>query len=228
MGEKAKVYRVAMAIPVSPPAEISPLVIAKTFTGGVQLEGSPGNRLTIVEQDITFEDCQSINSAEEAEDLLLAIPPIRDVVVTVGTPEPTFIGGDFWTPSALPLHINRAANLIAARSRRGPGQVCLMSSKMFETLREAPAGVEAVEDELVGRWTKKAIVNGAVNVYVGDFIPDNEVFVAYVGSGQAVDGPGEVLEKDGALGFYLLKDTSDALGNATDYVQRFRVMITNP
>lgn len=224
-GEKTKAFRVAYAPTVDISDALNPLEEIKTFSTAGPLQGKPGNRLKIIEQDATFDDCQAISSVEEAEDLLMNIPPIVELTFAE-TSDTNFIGYEMWHPLSLPLHINRAANLIAARTRRGPGQVCLMNSVTYDRL-VASDRVEEVAEETVGRWTKKALVNKSVFVYVGDFIPDNEVFVAYVGSGQAIDGPGDVLEKDGALGLYLLKNTVEALGNVTDYVQRFRVTITN-
>ncbi len=72
---------------------------------------------------------------------------------------------------------NRCANLIAARTRVGPGTHLFMHEETFGQavedtkvryghFRNFP--VEMVEPERVGRWTKRAMANRALSVYTCD------------------------------------------------------------
>lgn len=221
--DKTVAQRVAYKAPVSPPDEvISPLVVGKTFTGDASLEGRAGNRLEVIDQPVTMADCQKVASVEEAEDLIIAAAEVREL--DLSNDVPSFIGDNMWTVEGLPLQIKRAANIIAARTRRGYGQVALVSPAMLDTLLPLN-GVEAVDGEQVGRWTEKALVFESVKVYVGNSIPDDEIVIAYVGSSQLIDGPGGVIEEGDQLGLYLLPNTSEALGNVTDYISRLRIKL---
>jgi hypothetical protein len=123
----------------------------------------------------------------------------------------------------------RYCNLIAGRTRRGSGNVIIMGRDIYSKMEAAykEMGTDshlAGEPEIVGRWEKKGVAVGNMTVYVGDGIPANEVFVAYVGPGTAIDGPGGLLKDGDDLYLRVTNNNATALGNAMDYVQRFRVI----
>lgn len=221
--EKAKVWRVAYAAP-KPEENLSPMEIAKTFTGVVG--AVPGNRLTVNLDSVVFEDCEAVESIEEAEDKIFGLVEVHELILHEGNPRGTYVGDAMASVSHASIHLARMANIIAARTRRGAGNKMFMGSALFAELvaKTIPGTFVPTVEKTEGRWTLKAIVNGTISVYVNDSFNEDEIAVAYVGPDN-IDGPGAIIKKDDSLGLYVLPNTADALGNAADYISRVRVKI---
>jgi len=174
------------------------------------------SRLSINILSAHIADAQLVGSATEAEDIVLGLVPAREVAI--GNPDHPH------RMNAVVIDINRCSNLIASRTRRGTGNVVLMSQKLLDALVEANVmGLTVSQSETVGRWTKKAVVNGVMDVYVGDSIAEDEVYVAYVGHSQLIDGPAGLIVSGTDQYLYLLPNTTTSLANAEDYVQRLKI-----
>lgn len=217
-GDKAAECRVSF-VPTSnqtiPAAAVSP---------GMTLTGSPGGMLTVQMKPITTADCQLVQDINEAEDVILALPNVveHDIVVREDNDPMVYAG--------VIIQTMRYCNIISQTTRRGQGNVVLMGSDLWDKVTKAYAdlGTSALETfenpETLGRWEKKGVAFGTLPVYVGDAIPANEVFVAYVGSGSAIDGPGGLLQDGDDLYLRVMGNTATTLGNASDYTRRFRVV----
>ena len=180
-------------------------------------------QLMVAMKPVKYEECEPVLDINEAEDRILAlVEPIEHEVEVGEHNEHTVYAG-------ILIQAMRYCNMIAARTRRGSGNVILMGRDVFAKVEAAykeigSDGYLAGEPELVGRWEKKGVAVGGMTVYVGDAIPADEVFVAYVGPGTAIDGPGGLLKNDeDKLHLFLMDNTTSTVCNATDYVQRFRV-----
>ena len=221
---EAKALRVAFATP-APQENLSPFEIAKVFTGEVGVV--PGNRLSVIPQKVTFEDCEAISSIEEAEDRIMNSIEPMELIIQDGDRGPTWIGEATPSLSGIFLVLNHQSNIIAARTRRGSGNEFFMSTALYEKLLEkVDSGLRPIptEEKTIGRWTLKAIANGVMRIYVNDSFNEDEIFIAYVGS-EDIDGPGAVIREGDSLGLYVLPNTSEALGNAADYIQRIKLKI---
>lgn len=205
---------------VTPPAVIN---------NRIEITGKGTGRLTVKMMKIEVPDCIPVDSVEAAEDIIIALPTVSEHEVEVSEdklPE--------WYAGILSQTL-RYSNVIAACTRRSDGNVVLMGRDLYAKMDSAfqaridsnpgigSGGLTPCEPETVGRWEKKGVAVGGATVYVGDGIPANEVFVAYVGSGTAIDGPGGLLQDGDDLYLRVMGDTKEAVGNASDYVRRFRV-----
>jgi hypothetical protein len=204
---------------------VSPLF--PTIHGNVSYEvrvSATASGIAIKMEKVTPADCQLVASVEEAEDVLLAVGSVIDHEVdTDGKQVPEVFAG-------ILIQAMRYGNTIASCSRRGSGNVILMGRDVYQKLEDAYTaigsnGFQSVPQETVGRWEKKGVAIGGIAVYVGDAIPADEVFVAYVGPGTAIDGPGGLLKDGDDLYLRVLSNNATALGNVEDYIRRFRVTI---
>jgi hypothetical protein len=168
-------------------------------------------------------DCQMVSTLEEAEDIILALPQIIDHDVETHDDNVPERYAGFLTQAML------YGNQIASTTRRGGGSggsVILMGRDAFAKVEEAyevlgKSGLDAVTPQTVGRWEKKGTVFGNTVIYVGDALPNNEVFVAYVGGGNVIDGPGGLITDNGDLYLRLLGGSPDT---AAPYTRRFRLL----
>lgn len=141
--------------------------------------------------------CPVVSKLEDVEDYILQLSPSTDA----RTLSPTLLsGGDLSAGVMQTCQLVIASNAIAKRTRRGRGNVALMNRTTFsEKYEHSPTFVSQIEEK-VGRWFKVGLVATGITVYVGDPIPSNEVFVAYVGCNPSVvDGPAGLLNNDGEL-----------------------------
>jgi hypothetical protein len=187
-------------------------------------------------QEITAEIDQEILASLRA--LPGAPTAIFDQAAVSGTA--TFVGDEL---AALAILINRQANLIAARTRRGAGNWCVMSPTALTILQSATTSAFARTTEGVFEAPTNTkfvgMLNSAMRVYVDAYASDSTpVLVGYKGPGEidaaAYYCPYVPLTSSGVVidpqtfepvvsfmtryGYVELSNTASSLGNAADYV----------
>ena len=161
----------------------------------------------------------------------------------------TFVGDEH---AALAVLINRVANQIATRTRRGAGNYAVVSPTALTILQSATtsAFARSTEGTFEAPTNTKFVgtLNGAMRVYVDAYASDNtSVLVGYKGASEA-DAPafycpyiplmssGVVLDPatfEPVVGFLTrygyveLTNTASSLGNAADYVGLVGINSTN-
>ena len=151
----------------------------------------------------------------------------------------TFVGDEH---AALAVQINRAANLIAQRTRRGAGNYAVVSPTVLTLLQSATTSAFArtTEGTFEAPTNTKFVgtLNSAMRVYVNGYASDDKVLVGYKGSSES-DAPafycpyiplmssGVVLDPSTfepvvsfmtRYGYVELTNTASSLGNAADYL----------
>ena len=191
-------------------------------------------------QEITVEIDQEILGSLRA---LAATDYTFDQSAVSGTA--TFVGDEH---AALAVLINRVANLIAQRTRRGAGNWAVVSSAALTVLQSATTSAFArtTEGTFEAPTNTKFVgtLNGSMRVFVNSYAPDTQsVLVGYKGSSEA-DAPafycpyiplmssGVVLDPSTfepvvsfmtRYGFVELTNTASSFGNAADYVGEIAV-----
>jgi Major capsid protein Gp23 len=157
----------------------------------------------------------------------------------------TFVGDEH---AALAVLINRAANLIAQRTRRGAGNWAVVSSAALTVLQSATTSAFArtTEGTFEAPTNTKFVgtLNGAMRIYVDSYASDSTpVLVGYKGSSEAdaaafycpyipLMSSGVVLDPSTfepvvgfmtRYGYVELTNTASSLGNAGDYVSEISV-----
>lgn len=157
----------------------------------------------------------------------------------------TFVGDEH---AALAVLINRAANLIAQRTRRGAGNWAVVSPAALTVLQSATtsAFARSTEGTFEAPTNTKFVgtLNGAMKVYVDGYAADDKpVLVGYKGSSEAdaaafycpyvpLMSSGVVLDPatfEPVVGFMTrygyveLSNTASSLGNAADYLEEIAV-----
>ena len=198
-------------------------------------------------QEITAEIDQEIISSLLS--LAGAAAETLDFSATTGptqvTGTPTFIGDRH---AALAVQINRQANLIAQRTRRGAGNYAVMSPTALTILQSATTSAFArtTEGTFEAPTNTKFVgtLNGAMRVYVNSYASDTtSVLIGYKGPGE-VDAaafycPYIPLMSSGVVidpstfepvvsfmtryGYVELNNTASSLGNAGDYVSKIGI-----
>ena len=186
-------------------------------------------------QEITAEIDQEILS------YLVALPgtPVSTFDMLNMTGTPTFIGD---AHAALAILINRQANLIAARTRRGAGNWCVVSPTALTILQSATTSAFARTTEGVFEAPTNTkfvgTLNNAMRVYVNQYASDDTpVLVGYKGNdidAAAFFCPYIPLTSSGVVidpqtfepvtsfmtryGFVALTNSATSLGNSSDYL----------
>lgn len=152
----------------------------------------------------------------------------------------TFVGDEH---AALAVLINRVANKIAQRTRRGAGNWAVVSSESLTVLQSATTSAFArtTEGTFEAPTNTKFVgtLNGAMKVYVDGYAPDGQaVLVGYKGSSESdaaafycpyipLMSSGVVLDPTTfepvvsfmtRYGYVELSNTANSLGNAGDYL----------
>ena len=191
-------------------------------------------------QEITVEIDQEILGSLRA---LAATDYTFDQSAVSGTA--TFVGDEH---AALAVLINRTANLIAQRTRRGAGNWAVVSPAALTVLQSATTSAFArtTEGTFEAPTNTKFVgtLNGAMKIYVDGYANDNQaVLVGYKGSSEAdaaafycpyipLMSSGVVLDPSTfepvvsfmtRYGYVELTNTSSSLGNAGDYVGEIAV-----
>jgi hypothetical protein len=157
----------------------------------------------------------------------------------------TFVGDEH---AALAVLVNRAANLIAQRTRRGAGNWAVVSPAALTVLQSATTSAFArtTEGTFEAPTNTKFVgtLNGAMRIYVDSYASDSQaVLVGYKGSSEAdaaafycpyipLMSSGVVLDPSTfepvvgfmtRYGYVELTNTASSLGNAADYVEEINV-----
>ena len=157
----------------------------------------------------------------------------------------TFVGDEH---AALAVLINRAANLIAQRTRRGAGNWAVVSPAALTVLQSATTSAFArtTEGTFEAPTNTKFVgtLNGAMRVYVDSYASDSQaVLVGYKGSSEAdaaafycpyvpLMSSGVVLDPSTfepvvgfmtRYGYVELTNTASSFGNAADYLAEISV-----
>ena len=157
----------------------------------------------------------------------------------------TFVGDEH---AAFAVLINRAANIIAARTRRGAGNWVVVSPMMLTVLQSATtsAFARSTEGTFEAPTNTKFVgtLNSSVRVYVNNYATDTtDALVGYKGSGEmdaaAYYCPYIPLMSSGVVlnpttmepivsfmtryGYVELSNQASSLGNAADYLQRIDI-----
>ena len=152
----------------------------------------------------------------------------------------TFVGDEH---AALAVQINRVANLIAQRTRRGAGNWAVVSPFALTILQSATTSAFArtTEGSFEAPTNTKMVgtLNNAMKVYVDSYAADNTpVLIGYKGSSESdaaafycpyipLMSSGVVLDPDTfepvvsfmtRYGYVELSNTASSLGNAADYL----------
>ena len=156
-----------------------------------------------------------------------------------------FVGDEH---AALAVLINKSANLIAARTRRGAGNWCVVSPIALTVLQSATTSAFArtTEGTFEAPTNTKFVgtLNGTMRIFVNQYAADTTgVLVGYKGSGEmdaaAFYCPYVPLMSSGVVldpatfepvvsfmtryGYVELTNTSSSLGNAADYVSEIAI-----
>lgn len=200
-----------------------------------------------VEQEVMAALAQEI-TAEIDQEILYHLRALAGTSQTFSqaavTGTPTFIGD---VHAALAIQINRAANLIASRTRRGAGNWCVVSPTALTLLQSATtSGFARSTDGVFDAPTNTKFVgtlNNTLRVYVDGYGADETpVLIGYKGNetdAAAFYCPYVPLTSSGVVldpntmepvvsfmtryGYVELSNTSTSLGNAADYVSKINI-----
>ena len=196
-------------------------------------------------QEITAEIDQEILGSLRN---LASVEETYDQSLVSGTA--TFVGDEH---AALAIQINRVANLIAQRTRRGAGNWAVVSNQALTILQSATTSAFArtTEGTFEAPTNTKFVgtLNGSMRVYVDAYLADttaqndNQVLIGYKGASEAdaaafycpyipLMSSGVVLDPTtfepvvGFLtryGYVELTNTASSLGNAADYLGKVSI-----
>jgi hypothetical protein len=194
-------------------------------------------------QEITAEIDQEILTSLRG---LASVEETYDQRLVSGTA--TFVGDEH---AALAIQINRTANLIAQRTRRGAGNWAVVSNQALTILQSATTSAFArtTEGTFEAPTNTKFVgtLNGSMRIYVDAYLSDtsddNQVLVGYKGASEAdaaafycpyipLMSSGVVLDPStfepvvGFLtryGYVELSNAASSLGNAADYLGKVSI-----
>ena len=201
-----------------------------------------------VEAEIMAALAQEI-TAEIDQEILLSLSTLAATEFTYNqatvSGTATFVGDEH---AALAVLINRVANLIAQRTRRGAGNYAVVSSAALTVLQSATTSAFArtTEGTFEAPTNTKFVgtLNGAMRVFVNSYASDSaSVLVGYKGTSEAdaaafycpyipLMSSGVVLDPSTfepvvsfmtRYGFVELTNTASSFGNAADYVGEIAV-----
>ena len=156
----------------------------------------------------------------------------------------TFVGDEH---AALAVLINRSANKIAQRTRRGAGNWAVVSPSALTVLQSATtsAFARSTEGTFEAPTNTKFVgtLNSAMKVYVNTYAANDTVLVGYKGSSESdaaafycpyvpLMSSGVVLDPNTfepvvgfmtRYGYVELSNTASSLGNAADYLEKITV-----
>ena len=204
-----------------------------------------------IEAEIMAALAQEI-TAEIDQEVLASLSNLAGTVLTYdqntvsGTA--TFVGDEH---AALAVQINRTANLIAQRTRRGAGNWAVVSPTTLTILQSATTSAFArtTEGTFEAPTNTKFVgtLNSAMRVYVNGYATSDDVLVGYKGSSESdaaafycpyipLMSSGVVLDPSTfepvvsfmtRYGYVELTNTASSLGNAADYLGKVAVTTAN-
>jgi hypothetical protein len=201
-----------------------------------------------VEAEIMAALAQEI-TAEIDQEILLSLATLASTEFTYNqatvSGTATYVGDEH---AALAVLINRVANLIAQRTRRGAGNWAVVSPASLTVLQSATTSAFArtTEGTFEAPTNTKFVgtLNGAMRVFVNSYAPDTQpVLVGYKGSSETdaaafycpyipLMSSGVVLDPSTfepvvsfmtRYGYIELTNTASSFGNAADYVGEIAV-----
>ena len=201
-----------------------------------------------VEAEIMAALAQEI-TAEIDQEILLSLSTLASTEATYNqatvSGTATFVGDEH---AALAVLINRSANLIAQRTRRGAGNWAIVSPAALTVLQSATTSAFArtTEGTFEAPTNTKYVgtLNGAMRIYVNAYANDStSVLVGYKGSSEAdaaafycpyipLMSSGVVLDPNTfepvvgfmtRYGYVELTNTASSLGNAGDYLSEISI-----
>jgi len=230
---------------------LSPFKIAAGYSGNADsvtspkanttsaLEGTPGKRMSI----------QILKSPVEAKSRKLSARWTFEAAQDAQAQQGIDIEAEIM--AALAIQINRTANLIAQRTRRGAGNWAVVSNQALTILQSATTSASArtTEGTFEAPTHTKFVgtLNGSMRIYVDAYLSDtsddNQVLVGYKGASEAdaaafycpyipLMSSGVVLDPStfepvvGFLtryGYVELSNAASSLGNAADYLGKVSI-----
>ena len=160
----------------------------------------------------------------------------------------TFVGDEH---AALAVQINRVANLIAQRTRRGAGNWAVVSPTALTILQSATTSAFArtTEGTFEAPTNTKFVgtLNNAMKIYVNTYSTNDDVLIGYKGSSESdaaafycpyvpLMSSGVVLDPSTfepvvsfmtRYGYVELSNTASSLGNAADYLGKVGITTAN-
>jgi hypothetical protein len=160
----------------------------------------------------------------------------------------TFVGDEH---AALAVQINRVANLIAQRTRRGAGNWAVVSPTALTILQSATTSAFArtTEGTFEAPTNTKFVgtLNNAMKIYVNTYSTSDDVLIGYKGSSESdaaafycpyipLMSSGVVLDPSTfepvvsfmtRYGYVELSNTASSLGNAADYLGKVAITTAN-
>jgi hypothetical protein len=160
----------------------------------------------------------------------------------------TFVGDEH---AALAVQINRVANLIAQRTRRGAGNWAVVSPTALTILQSATTSAFArtTEGTFEAPTNTKFVgtLNNAMKIYVNTYQTSDDVLIGYKGSSESdaaafycpyvpLMSSGVVLDPSTfepvvsfmtRYGYVELSNTASSLGNAADYLGKVAITTAN-
>jgi hypothetical protein len=160
----------------------------------------------------------------------------------------TFVGDEH---AALAVQINRVANLIAQRTRRGAGNWAVVSPTALTILQSATTSAFArtTEGTFEAPTNTKFVgtLNNAMKIYVNTYATNDDVLIGYKGSSESdaaafycpyvpLMSSGVVLDPSTfepvvsfmtRYGYVELSNTASSLGNAADYLGKVGITTAN-
>jgi hypothetical protein len=185
------------------------------------------DRIKLECDHFTAEDCMPVKSIGEAEDRIIALVEPEQTFDPATFPFQGCVGD---ANAALSIQMNRSANLIASRTRRGAGNVALLHSDAFKILLAATT--EALRAELdndgplgeqkAGRWKLVGTLNCSIKCYQCDDMPPDKIIVAFIGS--EYDSPAQLLADGDGLHLHIAAKGEGLLGSAEDYLSAITIV----
>ncbi len=204
-----------------------------------------------VEAEIMAALAQEI-TAEIDQEILASLNSLAGTVETYNqatvSGTATFVGDEH---AALAVQINRVANLIAQRTRRGAGNWAVISPTALTILQSATTSAFArtTEGTFEAPTNTKFVgtLNNAMKVYVNTYASSDDVLVGYKGSSESdaaafycpyipLMSSGVVLDPSTfepvvsfmtRYGYVELSNTASSLGNAADYLGKVAITSAN-
>ena len=204
-----------------------------------------------IEAEIMAALAQEI-TAEIDQEVLRSLATLSSTVLTYdqaavsGTA--TFVGDEH---AALAVQINRVANLIAQRTRRGAGNWAVVSPTALTILQSATTSAFArtTEGTFEAPTNTKFVgtLNNAMKIYVNTYATTDDVLIGYKGSSESdaaafycpyvpLMSSGVVLDPSTfepvvsfmtRYGYVELSNTASSLGNAADYLGKVAITTAN-
>lgn len=194
--------------------EMSPIEIARVYNPisaqSVFPTIRPSRRYKV--EVVEIEPTRTVSSIEEADAAVLNL--------SYSKPPLTFSGigggscfGDI--NASFAVLINRSANLIAAETRSGAGNMVFIHPDNLPLFTQATTGAFLKwENETIGLWERVGLFNGNMPVYTNSEFTKDRAVVVY--SGQLGNGPAQLVNRNGKT--YLALH-----GNAENYVRAVEI-----